>query len=1246
MLPDSKTPSAPAAAPAGRPLAGKYLLLRSLAQGGMAEVFLAKQIGRGGFEKLVVVKRILPHLAGRESFKTMFLDEARTAALIGHPNVVDILEIGEDEGQLFMVMEFLRGQDASRLFRQAADSDDDVPLHVALQIVIDAGAGLHHAHEKCDLYDRPLRIVHRDVSPQNIIVTYDGVTKILDFGIAAAAGKVGLTEVGQIKGKVCYMSPEQAHGGELDRRSDLFSLGIVLYELTTGVGLFHESSEAESLDAVFRCEVPPPRSFLPQYPKSLEDVVLKALSPTPQGRYDSCDALVTALEEVAAKESIVLSSKRLAQHMRATFAKELARPLFAENTVETPTAGTDEADATGLLKSREERFRRRGPGYQGEHTAATQLMKSTGGMQPPPKPPAKTPRTEIRPAFAAPPAVLSEAEWENTEGAITLGDVEWPGDELMPPPPIAESTMLDGAVVDDAGAPPTAMGAVSPFDLFPDAPDAPGGPFTDFGPAATQSNSFVGRQPELKAVVAAFTAGHRVVVLVGPPGSGKSRLALEATRERATDLLPLHVAVAGARTVDALTAAVAAAVAAPIAPTVEEGVASVVPQPIVLSAGPTLRAPGFSGFATGSLGPMPAPSGTPAPGPSKADDAAGRLDVGAALAGRGPCLLVLDNLESSSAAIECLALWLVRAPALQVLVTSREGLVSPALRVINLEIGPLSLPELSFWGPDAPLLAQKDCEAVQLLNDRARAMRGALADSLDDLRIAVEIAHLLDGLPLALDDVAQEIVRAGYASALGSLCHATEPPFALGVSIDRSWDMLDAAAQATFAQCGVFRGGFSADDAAAVVDLSHLGLSGTRSVQTIVGELRARSLLKDAASTSTEEPRFDLYRPMRVYAEARLRESDLEGPTLERHRAHVLLQAEACAADVEGPGGLTALLRLEDQRENLLAALEHALAQTPGTPALTTAAATAVLALDPLLSIRGPGARQGKHSGAHLELLDKVVRRASVHALPPAKLARLLGARGAARAIRGQLEESRAEYERAIRIARGGGEKALEAWLCAEIADVLVSAGDVEVARAFCACALERLALAPDARVRARVHQAEGRIHGLRAELEQAERSLLSARALFLEQGARRLEGRAVADLAKLTQQSGDPVRARALYEEALALHKETGDRRAEGVSLGALGLLLHQQKEEALGQVCVAEALEILREIGDSRSEALTQQGLGELARAAGDVVEARSRFLAALALHRACGATALAVLVERRLRSTAAPTAPARVF
>ena len=316
-------------------------MLRKLASGGMAEVFLAKQIGMDGFEKLVVLKRILPHLCDHPEYVRMFLDEARTAADLRHPNIVHTFEVGEDELGYFMVMEFLCGQDLRSLFRKSTTTEKTLPLAFAVGMIIDACAGLFYAHQKTNLKGEKLYIVHRDISPQNMIVTYEGETKVFDFGIAQAAHQSIETVSGVLKGKYSYMSPEQAMGLEVDCRTDVFALGIVLYEMTTFHRLFKKENEVQTLKAVADCKVPLPSTILPSYPPLLEEIVLKALAKNPEDRFSSCSKMRNELEEFMLKEQQVYSQSRLGKWIRETFKDEMEKEKnlsLAEN-IEKSTSG-------------------------------------------------------------------------------------------------------------------------------------------------------------------------------------------------------------------------------------------------------------------------------------------------------------------------------------------------------------------------------------------------------------------------------------------------------------------------------------------------------------------------------------------------------------------------------------------------------------------------------------------------------------------------------------------------------------------------------------------------------------------------------------------------------------------------------------------------------------------------------------------------------------------------------------------
>lgn len=266
---------------------GRYEIVGLLATGGMAEIFLGKLIGPSGFERPVVVKRVLPHLSRVPSFVDMFVDEARIVAGIHHPNVVQVHELAHEDEALFLVMEYLEGESVGTLTRRLASRGETLDFALAAFVVAEACAGLHAAHELKDEEGYPRDLVHRDVSPQNVFVTYAGQCKVLDFGIAKAANRSTRTEAGQVKGKFAYMSPEQCMGKPLDRRSDVFALGVLLWELTTGRRLFKRGSEMLTFKAICEQKTPLPSETTEGYPPELERVCMKALSRRREDRYQT-----------------------------------------------------------------------------------------------------------------------------------------------------------------------------------------------------------------------------------------------------------------------------------------------------------------------------------------------------------------------------------------------------------------------------------------------------------------------------------------------------------------------------------------------------------------------------------------------------------------------------------------------------------------------------------------------------------------------------------------------------------------------------------------------------------------------------------------------------------------------------------------------------------------------------------------------------------------------------------------------
>lgn len=298
---------------------GKYRLLALLATGGMAEVLLAKTSGVAGFEKLVVIKRILPDLVREERIVNMFLDEAKLAASLNHPNVIQIFDFGKVNGRYFMAMEYLFGESVSYIIRNCANMKWMIPEEICAGIILQAAQGLHYAHTLCDFSGNPLNIVHRDVSPQNIFVLFDGVVKMVDFGIAKATTSSQKTQTGTLKGKFAYMSPEQVAGGALDARSDVFSLGIVFWELLCGRKLFRQENEFDIMKAIVERDAPPVSSTRTEIHPELERIVARALCRDRDQRYQSAGELQEDLRVFLQKSGKAWDSVAISAFIKQAF---------------------------------------------------------------------------------------------------------------------------------------------------------------------------------------------------------------------------------------------------------------------------------------------------------------------------------------------------------------------------------------------------------------------------------------------------------------------------------------------------------------------------------------------------------------------------------------------------------------------------------------------------------------------------------------------------------------------------------------------------------------------------------------------------------------------------------------------------------------------------------------------------------------------------------------------------------------
>ncbi|ATB32171.1 serine/threonine protein kinase [Melittangium boletus] len=303
---------------------GQYKLLERLAVGGMAEVFLANQPGPDGFEKPVVIKRIRPHLSKQPAFVRMFLNEARLAAQLNHPNIVQIHDLGKVGESYYIGMEYLFGRDTRRVVPKAESLGISFPMVYALKIASSVCEGLYYAHQKVDLYGSPLNIVHRDVTPENIFVCFDGTVKVLDFGIAKAANRAEqTTRAGELRGKLSYLSPEQCLGKPVDHRSDLFSLGAVLYEWLTGFKLFTGESDVAVMRSIVDGKVYAPSYFRADIPEPVEAILMKALERDRDKRYPTAWHFQQDLDRFLNAYDFTPTNLHLSNFLKQVFLDEL-----------------------------------------------------------------------------------------------------------------------------------------------------------------------------------------------------------------------------------------------------------------------------------------------------------------------------------------------------------------------------------------------------------------------------------------------------------------------------------------------------------------------------------------------------------------------------------------------------------------------------------------------------------------------------------------------------------------------------------------------------------------------------------------------------------------------------------------------------------------------------------------------------------------------------------------------------------
>jgi serine/threonine-protein kinase len=598
---------------------GRYVMLKHLASGGMADVMLGRSDGIEGFERHVVLKRIRPELARDQRFIRMFLDEARVAATLHHQHIVQVHDIGESAGEYFIAMEYVHGEDVRKILSSAARQRTHVPLGYAIAIVSAAAAGLHYAHERRGADKQPLNIVHRDVSPSNVLVGYDGSIKVVDFGVASAS-MFQETRSGSLKGKLSYMSPEQCRGAGVDRRSDVYALGVVLYELATTTRMIKGENDYLVMEQIVHGRVAPPQSRRPGLPSELAEIIMRALAADRDRRYASADELRTALDQFAASASLTASTSAIAAYMRQQFGQrpepwlELTGQVIgaAEDSPTAPTAHDDQVPSnswvdaprsTGSLRTNSSAPRQSGPLGLLPHDMAPEPTVRNGPPQPAlqtrptgaapsdprltweggGKPPAPRSRKFPLPGIAPRAAMIGG-------GAVLVGIAVWMvatrganAPAAAPPTPVAALPVAAQPVAAPAAAAPMLPSTPPPDAALAAAPDAATGRTASRGEIASRDADPAPVRKNRPAAVAAARVASRPVIETPPPAKADrpTRGAVVATPEP-----PSRGSDAGSADTELHRPAAAAPPAptpAPVQATPPPVVAAVTPPPVAAS---------------------------------------------------------------------------------------------------------------------------------------------------------------------------------------------------------------------------------------------------------------------------------------------------------------------------------------------------------------------------------------------------------------------------------------------------------------------------------------------------------------------------------------------------------------------------------------------------------------------------------------------------------------------------------------
>jgi serine/threonine protein kinase len=478
------------------PTRGRYRPIAELGRGGMATAYLCVAQGPGGFNKLQVLKYLRPDLAADEEFLTMFLEEARIAARINHPNVVQTNEVGYDGICHYIAMEYIEGQTIENVVRRAKkQGNKSIPLDMHLRILSDALAGLHHAHELLDFDGTPLNIVHRDVSPHNVMVTYDGFVKVLDFGIAKAADSSSDTRSGMLKGKYAYMAPEQYSADRVDRRADIFAMGVMLWQAITSQRMWKGITGTEIIARVIKGDIKRPSELVPDVDERLEAICMKALAHDPNGRFATAADFQGALEDYLRSRSVLILSRDVGQYVGDLAVESRSRIRAAVEAQLAKTSEQTSADIPVLWLTAPEASR---SGEVPPHTTTSSNAHPGGGTAPTAPEPKRSSQRVLLGAAGLVVLVLCFA-----------GIAFWPG-RTNPSPAIAAQPVRPlptPATAQAMASDPRAATPPAPSTAVAVAPSAPVSASTSAQPpAVTRGANRVLPRPSTNLVPGASTA--------------------------------------------------------------------------------------------------------------------------------------------------------------------------------------------------------------------------------------------------------------------------------------------------------------------------------------------------------------------------------------------------------------------------------------------------------------------------------------------------------------------------------------------------------------------------------------------------------------------------------------------------------------------------------------------------------------------------------------------------------------------